>query len=262
MTPSRANDGPLVGGTANRGRVIRVGDLVRRPAGAHSVAVHALLDHLARDGFRRAPAVVALDSDTEVLTYLEGEAAVDPIPDWALTAKAITSVGALLRDFHRSTASFEQHGWSWQRPVPHPWSGNLLTHNDTHPANIIFRDGRAIGLIDFDLAAPGCAAWELAVAACFWAPLHSDADIGDSRRGRVPERFRLLLDGYGADKALRREVVEACLDANQWNADIIEEASRRGHPAFGRLWAEQADMYARAHDWLLSHRGILEKAIE
>jgi Ser/Thr protein kinase RdoA (MazF antagonist) len=216
---------------------------------------------LTRNGFQGAPGPIALDSDTELLTYLEGEAAIDPIPTWALTTDALTGVGALLREFHHSTASFDSAGWSWQRPVPPPWRRTLVTHNDTHPANIIFGGGRPVGIIDFDLAGPGCAAWELAVAACFWAPLQSDDDIADSRRGCAPERFRLLLDGYGADTALRHEVVEACLAANQWIADIIEDGSHLGHPAFARLWDQRARTYARAHDWLIDNRATLEEAV-
>jgi Ser/Thr protein kinase RdoA (MazF antagonist) len=262
MTPSRTADGPLRGGTANRGRVVKIGDLVHRPAGVYTEAVHALLDHLAGVGFTHAPNVVMRDADTEVLTYLDGEAAIDPIPEWALTTEALVSVGMLLRELHDSAASFDATGLVWQRPIPARWRGRLITHNDTHPANIIFQGGQATGLIDFDLCAPGCAAWELAVAACFWAPLRSDQDIADSRRGNTITRFRQLLDGYGADEALRREVVEACIEGNAWIADIIAEASRRGHPAFARLWAEQAEMYARAHEWLLAHWTDLRQATD
>jgi Ser/Thr protein kinase RdoA (MazF antagonist) len=250
MAFSRTPDGPLGGGTANRGRVVKVGDTVRRPAGSYTPAVHALLNHLTQVGFAAAPAVVGLDAHTEVLTYLEGDAAIDPIPSWALTTEALISVGVLLRGLHTSAASFDADGRSWQRPIPPRWRGDLVTHNDTHPANVIFRGGRATGLIDFDLSAPGCPAWELAVAACFWAPLRNDADIADARRGATMVRFRQL----------RHEVVEACVDGNQWIADIIHEASLLGHPAFGRLWAEQAEMYARAHDWLLTQRDALEEA--
>ena len=40
---------PLLGGTANRGRVHRVGDTVRRPLRPTAPAVHALLRHLEKD---------------------------------------------------------------------------------------------------------------------------------------------------------------------------------------------------------------------
>ena len=166
-------------------------------------------------------------------------------------------MGALLREYHRHARSFDPEGHRWQRPVPARWRGPLVTHNDVNPANVIFRDGRAVALIDFDLAAPATPAWELAVAACFWAPLRSADDIEDVRQGRVWERFRTLLDSYGASARMRRDVVEASVEANDWIAGIIEDASRRGHPAFGRLWAMQAERYARADDWLRRNQGRL-----
>lgn len=263
---SRTDDGPLPGGTANHGRVVRVGDTVHRPRGLHSPSVHALLTHLARQGFTGAPRVLAAQAMAdesagagriEVLSYIEGNAATEPLADWALTDTALVSVGELLREYHHHARTFDPAGHRWQRQVPTRWRGPLITHNDVNPANVIFRDGRAVALIDFDLAAPATPAWELAVTACFWAPLRSTDDIEDGRQGRVWERFRTLLDSYGATSRLRREVVEASVEANDWIAGIIEDASRRGHPAFGRLWAMQAERYARADDWLRRNQGRL-----
>jgi aminoglycoside phosphotransferase (APT) family kinase protein len=135
-----------------------------------------------------------------------------------------------------------------------------VTHNDLNPANVIFRDGRAVALIDFDLAAPGTAAFDLAVTACFWAPLRADDDIDDSRRGRAAARFRVLLDGYGADAVLREEVVAATRAANRWIADVIEENANLGHPAFGRLWQDAMGLHHRAAAWLWTHTEELRAA--
>jgi Ser/Thr protein kinase RdoA (MazF antagonist) len=251
--PSRTEDGPLFGGTANYGRVFRVADTVHRPTGAHTPAVHAFLRHLDAQGFRRVPQVLGTSGDEEVLKYLEGTAGTTPIPLWALTDDAIAGVGALLRDFHDHAAGFDGSALRWQRPVPARWRGDLVTHNDLNPANVIFRDGRPVAMIDFDLAAPGCAAFDLAVTACFWVPLLDARDIEDSRRGHVVDRLRVLLDGYRADGELRRQVVEATPAANRWIADVIEDNARRGHPAFGRLWQRAMGVHLRASSWLSSH---------
>lgn len=250
----------LTGGTANLGRVIRVADVVHRPRGPHTPAVHALLAHLAGSGFTGAPRVVDLHPGGEVLGYIDGQAATEPLADWALTEDALVSVGALLRDYHRHAASFPAAGRHWQRPVPARWRGPLVAHNDVNPANVIFRAGRAVALIDFDLAAPACAAWDLAVTACFWAPLQDEADIQDRRRGERLRRFRVLLDGYGADRDLRGEVAEAVGDANQWIAGVIEDHARMGHPAFGRLWQRQHGLHQRAAQWLRSGAEDLRRA--
>jgi hypothetical protein len=251
----------LAGGTANRGRVIRIGEAVHRPSGDYTPAVHRLLAHLQDGGFAGAPGVVEALPGREVLTYIPGRAATEPLARWALIDAALVSVGVLLRDYHRHASSFDGAGLHWQRPVPEPWRGTLVTHNDLNPANVIFRGGRAVAFIDFDLAAPGTAAWELAVAACFWAPLRDGADIDDSRRGRILARFRLLLDAYGADGALRRDVALAARAANRWIADVIEEAANSGHPAFGQLWERAMSLHERADRWLTAHRdGLLGAA--
>jgi hypothetical protein len=247
------DDGPLPGGTANHGRVIRVGATVHRPVGAHTPAVHALLGQLAATGFTGAPRVIGVDGATEILGYLEGAAAIEPVPDWALTDSALTSVGELLRAYHRHASGFDGSQLRWQRPVPERWRGGLVTHNDSNPANVIFRDGRAVALIDFDLAAPGSRAWELAMAACFWVPLRADEDVTDDRRNRVVERFGLLLDSYGADAVTRLDVARAVRDANRWIAAVIEDAANTGHPAFGRLWQRDMELHRRADAWLVAH---------
>ena len=145
-------DGPMPGGTANRGLVHRVGNTVRRPVAPCRAATHALLAHLASVGFDGAPRVLAADATTETLTYLDGSAAVPPLPDGLLTDRALVSVAALLRRYHEAAASFDPAGYRWPRRVPARFTTGLVSHNDVHPANVIFRDGTARALIDFDLA--------------------------------------------------------------------------------------------------------------
>src|SRR5215471_8106223 len=201
--------GPLPGGTANRGLVIRVGDTVVRPTAPCWRATHALLAHLAAVGFDGAPRVLAVGPSTEVLTYLHGQAAVPPLTEDMLTDVALMSVADLVRRYHLAVASFDPSGYSWPRPIPSRFRTGLVSHNDVHPANLVFRDGRAVALIDFDLAGPGSAIWDFAAASRSWAPLQDDRDIADCRQGRVLERFRIFMDGYGLTRTGRREVAEA-----------------------------------------------------
>src|SRR6266702_7195538 len=144
----------LVGGTANRGLVIRVGDTVVRPTAPCWRATHALLDHLAAVGFDGAPRVLAAGPVTETLTYIDGRAGVPPLTENALTDAALVSVADLVRRYHLAAASFDPSGYQWPRPIPVRFRTGLVSHNDVHPANLVFRDGRAIALIDFDLAGP------------------------------------------------------------------------------------------------------------
>jgi hypothetical protein len=243
----------LPGGTANRGLVRRIGDTVHRPLGRHSVAVHQLLRHLESSGFTGSPRVLGICGQTEILSYIDGHAAYPPPPEWALTDEALVTVAELLRNYHQHVVDFTAGTVRWQRAVPARWGVSLVTHNDPNPANIIFRNGAAVGLIDFDLAGPGSVAWELAVAGCFWAPLLDPRDVVDSRHGRGITRFRLLLDSYGASPEVRWKAAQAARAANDWIAEIIEDGSTRGHPAFTQTWTRAASMYRRARRWIAAH---------
>jgi aminoglycoside phosphotransferase (APT) family kinase protein len=191
---------------------------------------------------------------TETLTYIEGRAGVAPLPDDTLTDGALASVAELLRRYHQAAASFDPAGYTWSRPVPARYRTGLVSHNDVHPANLVFRGGRAVALIDFDLAGPGSAAWDLAAAARSLVPLLDPADITDSRHGRALARFRVFLDASGLSLAGRREVAEALLANHDWTYAIVTEAAAAGHQGFTDHWRAVAASAARARRWCEHHR--------
>ncbi len=200
---------PLLGGTANRGKVVRVGDTVRRPQRPTSPATHALLVHLADIGFDGAPRFLGVDAqDREVLTYIPGTAVTPPYPDWALTDDALVSVADLLREYHQAAERFDPAGYGWPASPPPSFVDGLISHNDPNLDNVVFRDGRAVALIDFDLASPGSRVWDVACAARLWAPVRPGRYIDDVRRDRSLERFRLFVDRCGlrgaGDRSRRR----------------------------------------------------------
>ncbi len=253
--------GPLPGGTANRGLVVRVGDTVLRPTAPCWPATHALLAHLAAVGFDGAPRVLAVSASTEVLTYIDGQAAVPPPPVDTLTDAALISVAELLRSYHQAVRSFDPAGYRWPRPVPGRFRTGLVSHNDVHPANLVFRDGRAVALIDFDLAGPGSAAWDLAAAARCWAPLRDDQDITDSRQGRSLNRFRIFIEACGLTRAERQVVAEAVVANHDWTYAIVTEAAAAGHRGFADYWRNVAEPAARARRWCVRHQRDLLAAV-
>ena len=254
----------LGGGVANRDRVLRVGDTVRRPLAPSAPATHALLRHLEAVGFAGSPRVLAVTGQTETLTWIRGRAAATPLPGWALSEATVASVGALLRRFHDAVASFESTGLQWHAEVPPAYRGRSVSHNDVHPGNIVFdSDAAAVGLIDFDLAAPGSPVWDLATAARSWCPLVDDVDLpAGYEAGR--DRFRrlaVLLEAYGLARSQRLAVVEAVVANHDWTYRIVTEAARRGHRGFTDYWREVADQTHRARAWSVRHRGTLLAAV-
>jgi aminoglycoside phosphotransferase (APT) family kinase protein len=132
---------------------------------------------------------------------------------------------ALLRGFHDAAAAFDPHGLSWSDALSDPTGGSIVCHNDLELSNIVFRDGAAIALIDFEFAAPGRPVYDLAHCARFCVPIDAELDL--ARLGWAPadqpRRLRVLADAYGLDSRGRLELLPAIDDA----LDRIEQAVRR-----------------------------------
>lgn len=254
---------PLLGGTANRGLVTRLGDTVRRPTRDTTPATRALLDHLHAVGFHGAPRFLGIDDrGREVLSYIPGATAILPRPEWALSADALRSVARLLRRYHEAAASFDAEGQHWGRAVPSDFLGRLVTHNDPALDNVVFRDGRAVALIDFDLAGPGSAVWDVAGAIRLWAPLQPPQLVSDSRRGQLLERLSLFVRAYGLDDVGRARLLDAARANLEWCAAIVREGAQRGHPAFGARWrGGEAFETAQTARWLREAHDELERAV-
>jgi Phosphotransferase enzyme family len=254
---------PLHGGTANRGLVVRIGDTVRRPARPTGAATHALLRHLDRVGFGGAPRFLGIDSEgREVLSYVPGRAITPPYPAWALTDAALVSVATLLRRYHAAVAGFDPAPYEWPPSPPDPFGGSLVLHNDPNLDNVVFRHGRAVALIDFDLASPGPRVWDVAAAIRLWAPLRQDADVDDARRGQVLHRLRLFADAYGLVPAERGQLVDAVIANHDWLYAVVQSGVRAGHAAFSDYWLSGAgDRAARTRSWYLRSRALLQTAV-
>jgi aminoglycoside phosphotransferase (APT) family kinase protein len=228
-----ANEEVLQGGVNT---VVRVGATVRRPAGPWTAAVHALLDHLAVRGFAGAPRAHGFDEQgREVLDFVEGEVLTYPLPDAVLGDDALLSVGRLLREYHEATAGFvapPDAAWSMAPREP----AEVLCHGDFAPHNLVFRDGRAAAVIDFDTAHPGPRVWDLGWTACCFG-LFPDEDAGARVR-----RVVLLADGYGLGAGDREALPDAMAGRMRHLAAHIREQAAAGHSGFSRHLAEGHDV--------------------
>jgi Phosphotransferase enzyme family len=234
--------------------------MVCRPLAPCWRATHALLDHLATAGFDAAPRVLEAGPAVEKLTYIEGMAGVSPLPQEMLTDQALVSVASLLSRYHRAVASFDPGGYAWPRAVPARYRTGLVSHNDVYPANVVFRGGQAVALIDFDLAGPGSAVWDFAAAARSFVPLLDESDVADSRQGRAVERFRILLTASGLSHADRFGVAQAVIANHDWTYAIVTEAAAAGHAGFADHWRAVAPVATRARHWCERHRRALAAA--
>jgi hypothetical protein len=260
-----SNSGEIVlhGGLTNAGLVTRVGNTVRRPRRASSPATWALFDHLQRVGFDGAPRFLGLDDrGREILSFIPGEAAIEPHQDWAFTDEALISVARLLRRYHDAAASFDVSDHTWPEFVPAAFREGLISHNDPNLDNVIFSGGVAVGLIDFDLASPGSAVWDVTCAARLWAPLRDERDVPECLRGRSLDRLRLFVDAYGLTRRERLRVADLAIHTHERCYRVVRAALGGGHEPFGRMWREGGQARTdRTRRWITSNGRQMRAAL-
>jgi Phosphotransferase enzyme family len=244
----------MSGGVANAGAVVRRGEFVLRPSNEYSERVHAFLKALKDTGFEGASYPVAIQADgREQLLFIEGDVPVPPFPEWAQTDDALVSIARLMRSFHEASTQVKIEATGWSAEMADPAGGTMVCHNDVCPENVVFRDGEAVALIDFDFAAPGRPIFDLAACARMCVPV--DDDLSASRVGfgglDRPIRLRIVADAYGLDEPGRRELVDHLDRSIRNGGAFIRRRVEAGDPNFIRMLEEIGGMerYARRARW-------------
>jgi hypothetical protein len=256
----------LDGGIANSGRVTRDGSHVVRPSSPHSASIHAYLRAVRDAAFDGVPTPVGIDADgRERLEFVDGDVPLTPYPAWCQSDVALASVAAMLRRLHDASSGFDAEGHTWSAALADPAGGTVVCHNDVELSNVVFRDGIAVALLDFEFAAPGRPVYDLAQLARLCVPIEHDVDqarLGWQPADR-PARLRVVADAYGLDAAGRRALLDALGDA----IDRIEATARHrfdaGDPddlaGFERTGG--IEKYDRRRRWWTEHRAELTAAL-
>ncbi|MGV2985771.1 phosphotransferase enzyme family protein [Microbacterium sp. AGC85] len=226
----------LAGGNTNE---VTLGDgEVRRPAGAWTMNVHAFLQELHSAGVEGVPRVLGITADSrERLSFIEGEVAHYPLPEWLWDDRILVSAAQLLRRIHDAGAESVRRASGWRMPSREPME--VVCHNDFAPYNLVFHHKELVGVIDFDMAAPGPRLWDLAYLAYRLVPYVEDAQAPADVREAEPERLAMLLSAYGTDAS-----ADALWTIMAARLDALAEHSRAGSIARPEL-AAHAEMYER-----------------
>jgi hypothetical protein len=243
-----------------------VGAEVRRPSNPHSRSIHRFLSSLAATGFAGASVPLGTDADgRERLEFIEGAVAIPPYPSWVQTDAALASLARLMRRFHAASGQVELAGGSWSDDMADPEGGTVVCHNDVCLENVVFRDGVAVALLDFDFAAPGRLVYDLAQCARMCVPIDDDvnaARLGWSPANR-PERLRLFADAYGLDRAGRDDLFAILAEALAHPGEFLRRKVEAGDVNFIALWNEHGGeaRFERLRKWWAQHRERFQDAL-
>lgn len=134
-----------------------------------------------------------------------------------------------------------------------PTGGNVVGHNDVCLENVVFRNGRALGLLDFDFAAPGSPVYDLACMARMCVPIddpESAALLGWVTADPAA-RLAIVADHYGLDDPQRVELIDQLDGTIARGGQFVLRRVEAGEQAFIEMWESMGGMarFDRRRAW-------------
>ena len=255
----------LVGGVANAGAVTRLGDDVLRPWNDSTAAAHRFLTDVRDAGFIGVPLPLGAHEDgRERLSFVRGDVPVPPYPAWAQTDQALASVAKLMHGFHDAASSVGVAG-VWSTELADPQGGPIVCHNDVCLENVVFQDGLAVALLDWDFAAPGRPVYDLAQMARMCVPIDDDVSAGRLgwEQANTPARLRLVSDAYGLEAPGRDELLAHLDRSMRVSGTFVARRVAAGDLNFIRMWEAMGGMerYDRRRTWWSTVRDGFARAL-
>ena len=140
-----------------------------------------------------------------------------------------------------------------------------MCHNDVELSNVVFRDGIAVALLDFEFAAPGRPVYDLAQLARLCVPIDDDFDQARLgwRPADRPARLRLVADAYGLDRDGRAELLDRHGRRHRPHRSSRRRSVDAGDPNAVALWNRTGggERYDRRRRWWTDHHDQFAAAL-
>lgn len=225
----------------------RVGEVVHRVRTPSTETIHRLLRHVRFKGIDWVPQPLALTDSHEALSYLHGTVPHE-MPSWIWEESVLCQVASRMREWHDATMDFDSKDAQWALETN--TDSAVICHNDFAPYNCVFVDRRMVGLIDFDLCAPGSRLWDMAYTAYRYIPVmpHGQDPRFHERSPFPPEeicrRLDLFLDAYAHGQPRYRHSRQDLLRMMILRLNAIARWTLRyGQETSNPALMQNADMY-------------------
>jgi hypothetical protein len=214
------------------------GGVVRRPRGFWTESVHALLVWLDSTGYALAPRPIGVDSDSEYVSYVPGRGQGWPLLDFIQSEAGARAAGTFVADLQRHLEAYgPPDGARWQSVLAGSnLSGRVsIQHGDLGPWNLLWDPdaGRVCAVIDWDLAGPAPAGFDVGFLAWFMVPMMSDGRALE-RGYKLPIDRRARLRSYCEGCERPESDVLAQIGAAQ---DAFRERIAAAGPEDGSIWS-------------------------
>ncbi|WP_243062137.1 phosphotransferase [Humibacter sp. RRB41] len=230
------------------------------------------MKHLESARFGGAPRFHGVDArGRDAFDYIDGDVAGRPWPAWVADQGSIASVARLVRAYDDAMVELGVPAWAEGLRLPAPQgipesiagAPTFIAHLDITPENVVFREGRAFALIDFDLIRPGTRAEEVVNMLLWWGAWMPESDREDVARRLDPvDTGALIVDAYGLDDAARATLVDLSINGADRSWFTMKSRAETLGGGWRRMWEEGVgDRILRRAQWLRDNHDELARAV-
>ena len=147
-----------------------------------------------------------------------------------------------MRAYHDAVDGFVPTACDWAL-TPRPLaSGEIVTHGDFGPWNVVWDGDHPVGIVDWEFAGPGTRIAEVAYALEYVAPFRSDQDAMETMRyERPPERARriaLFAATYGLSDVTISELAAEVIASQKADREHVRRLAQSGREP-QRTWVDE-----------------------